>query len=134
MARITEEMKEVAGKTKGFALATATKDGDPHVIPVGFGKVLSDDEILLVAVFMKKTLENIKANPEVAVSLWDMGSFKGYEFKGKARIETSGNVFDDSVKMVKSMMPQLSAKGAVIVKVDSIFVTSPGPDAGKKVG
>jgi predicted pyridoxine 5'-phosphate oxidase superfamily flavin-nucleotide-binding protein len=132
MAKITEEMKEVAGKAKGFAVATATKDGDPHVIPVGFGKVLSEDELLLVDVFMKKTLENIKANPRVAVSVWDMESLKGYEFKGNARIETSGKVFDDSVKMVKSMMPQLDAKAAVIVKVDSISVRSPGPDAGKQ--
>ena len=52
MAKITEEMKKVATKTKGFALATATKDGSPHVIPVGFGKVLSDDELLLVDIFM----------------------------------------------------------------------------------
>ncbi len=133
MARITEEMKEVAGKTKAFAVATATKDGDPHVIPVAFGKVLSEDELLLVVVFMKKTLDNIKANPKVAVSVWDMESLKGYEFKGSARIETSGKVFDDSVNMVKSMMPQLNAKGAVIVKVDSIYVRSPGPEAGKEV-
>ena len=133
MAKITEEMKQVVAKTKGFALATATKDGDPHVIPVAFGKVLSEDKLLLVNVFMKKTVENIKANPKVAVSVWDMESLKGYEFKGNARIETSGKAFDDSVNMVKSMMPQLSAKAAVIVKVDSICVRTPGPDAGKQI-
>ena len=134
MARITEEMKEVAGKTRAFAVATATKEGDPHVIPVAFGKVLSEDELLLVDVFMKKTLENIKANPRIAVSVWDMESVKGYEFKGNARIETSGKVFDESVKMVKSRGPQLNAKAAVIVKVDSIYIRTPGPDAGKEVG
>jgi len=98
-------MKDIAAKTKGFSLATATKDGDPHVIPVGFGKVLSDDEILLVDVFMKKALENIKANPKVAISVWDYEGLKGYEFKGIARIETLGNAFEDSVKMVKSVFP-----------------------------
>jgi predicted pyridoxine 5'-phosphate oxidase superfamily flavin-nucleotide-binding protein len=133
MAKITAEMKEIAEKTKGFALATVTKDGEPHVIPVGFGKVLSDDEILLVDVFMGRTRENIKANPRVSVSVWDYDSLEGYEFKGKARIETSGKVFDESVKMVKSMLPQLDAKAAVIVKVDSIYVRSPGPEAGKQV-
>ena len=133
MAKITEEMKEVAGKTKGFAVATATKDGDPHVIPVAFGKVLSEEEILLMDVFMKRTEENIKANPKIAVSVWDMESLKGYEFKGNARIETSGEVFDEGVKMVKAMMPQLSPKAAVIVTVSSIYVRSPGPDAGKQV-
>jgi predicted pyridoxine 5'-phosphate oxidase superfamily flavin-nucleotide-binding protein len=132
MARITEEIKEIAAKTKGFAVATTTKDGEPHVVPVGFGKVLSEDELLLVDVFMKKTLENIKANPRVAVSVWDMESLKGYEFKGTARIETSGKIFDESANMVRSIMPQLSAKGAIIVKVDSIYVRTPGPDAGKE--
>jgi predicted pyridoxine 5'-phosphate oxidase superfamily flavin-nucleotide-binding protein len=134
MAKITDEMKDIASKTKGFALATATKDGDPHVIPVGFGKVLSDDEVLLVNVFMKKALENIKANPKVAVSVWDYDGLKGYEFKGIARIETSGNAFEDSVKMVKSVFPQFDAKAAVVVKVDSIYDAAPGPDAGKLVG
>jgi predicted pyridoxine 5'-phosphate oxidase superfamily flavin-nucleotide-binding protein len=134
MAKITDEMKDIAAKTKGFSLATATKDGDPHVIPVGFGKVLSNDEVLLVDVFMKKALENIKANPKVAVSVWDYDSLKGYEFKGIARIETSGNAFADSVKMVKSVFPQFDAKAAVVVKVDSIYDVSAGPEAGKLVG
>ena len=130
MATITKEMRDVASKGGGFAFATATADGDPHVIPVGFGKVLSDDELLLVAVFMKKSLENIEANPRVAVSFWDMESLKGYEFKGQARIETSGAAFDEGSQMVKNLFPQLDAKAAVIIKVDSIFVRSPGPEAG----
>ena len=133
MAKITDEMKEIAGKTKGFALATVTQDGDPHVIPVGFGRILSDDEILLVDVFMRKTLENIRANPKVVVSIWDFENIKGYEFKGNARIETSGSAFDESVKRVKGILPQLDAKGAIIVKVDSIYIRTPGPDAGKMV-
>ena len=129
MAKITDEMKDIAAKTKGFSLATATKDGDPHVIPVGFGKVLSDDEVLLVDVFM----ENIKANPKVAVSVWDYDSLKGYEFKAVARIETSGKAFEEGVKMVKSVFPQFDAKGAVVVKVDSIYDVTPEPEAGKLV-
>jgi len=134
MAKITDKMKDIANKAKRFALATATKDGDPHVIPVGFGKVFSDDEVLLVNVFMKKALENIKANPKVAVSVWDYDGLKGYEFKGIARVETSGNVFEDSVKMVKSVFPQFDAKAAVVVKVESIYDVSAGPEAGKLIG
>ena len=133
MAKITEEVKEIVGKSKGLAVATATKEGEPNVVPIAFGKVLSEEEVLLMDVFMKKTEENIKANPRVAISVWDMDTFAGYQLKGSARIETSGSLFDDGVNMVKSMMPQLSPKAAVIVKVDSIYVTSPGPDIWKKV-
>jgi len=132
MAKITEEVKGVIGKTKGFAVATTTKEGEPNVVPIAFGKVLSEEEVLLMDVFMKKTEENIKANPRVAISVWDMDTFTGYQLKGSARIETSGSVFDEGVDMVKSMMPQLSPKAAVVVEVDSIYVTSPGPDVGKR--
>ena len=133
MVKITEEVKEVVGKSKGFAVATATKEGEPNVVPLAFGKVISETEVLLMDVFMKKTEENIKTNPRVAISVWDMETYTGYQFKGSARIETSGSVFDDGVNMVKSMMPSLNPKAAVIVTVDSIYVTSPGPDLGKKV-
>lgn len=133
MSKITDEMKDIAAKTKGFCLATVTNDGDPHVIPVGFGKVLSDDELLLVDVFMGKTLENIRANPKVAVSVWRYAGLKGYEFKGNARIDTGGDAFEESIKMVKSTSPQFDAKSAVIVKVDATHVTSPGPEAGKLI-
>ncbi|MFW6151001.1 MAG: pyridoxamine 5'-phosphate oxidase family protein [Chloroflexota bacterium] len=117
----------------GYALATATREGEPHVIPVGFGRVLSDEEILLVDVFMQKSLENMKGNARVTISVWDMESLTGYEFKGQARIETSGSVFDESRQMVKNLFPRLDAKGAVIVTVDSTFLGSAGPEAGKQV-
>ncbi|MDI6884798.1 MAG: pyridoxamine 5'-phosphate oxidase family protein [archaeon] len=133
MVHITDEMKEIVGRSKGFAVATATKEGEPNVVPVAFGKVLPEDEILLMDIFMKKTEENIKANPRVAISVWDLDTLRGYQFKGIVRIETSGAIFDEGVKMVKAMMPELNPKAAVIVKVDSIYVTSPGPDAGKIV-
>ena len=133
MAKITAEMREVVDKTKGWAVATASKDGTPHVITVGFAKVLSEGEILVMDVFMKKTRENIEANPKIAVSACDFDALKGYRFEGVPTILTSGPIFDDGVKWVKGVMPQLSPKAAVVVKVDKIYITSPGPDAGREV-
>lgn len=134
MAKITDEIKEVASKTKGWALATVSKDGTPNVVPIGIAKVHSENEIVLMNNFMKKTEENLKANPDkVAVSIWDMDSKKGYQFKGEATIETSGKIFDEGVEMVKSKMPQLNPKSAIVVKINSIYETTPGPDAGKEL-
>ncbi len=135
MAKITQEMKEVIEKTRGWAFATSTKDGVPNVVPIHFVKLISDDEILFADVFMKKTLENIKNNPNVALSVWDWDAKprRGYQFKGEARIETSGKLFEEGVKVVKAINPELEPKGVVIVKVKSIYITSPGPDAGKEV-
>jgi len=132
MAKITAEMKEVAAEAKVFVLATATKDGKPNAVPIGFGRVFSDDEILLMDNFMLKTRQNIDANPIVAVSVWANGK-GGYQFKGTARVESSGNFFDEEVQWVKSRAPKLIPKAAIIVKVDEIYITTGGPDAGKRV-
>ena len=134
MTKITDEMKQIAEKAKVFTVGTATKNGEPNVIPMTFAKVLSDDEVLLMNNFMKKTIENIRANPRVAISVWKQGDSEGYQFKGNARIETSGKVFDDGVNWVRTTSPTLNPKAAIIVKVDSIYSITPGPDAGKKLG
>jgi len=35
--------------------------------------------------------------------------------------------------MVKAEKPDLTPKSAIVVKITDIFVTTPGPDAGKNV-
>ncbi len=133
MARIAAQMKEVAAKAAAFVVATATTSGEPNVVPMTFARVLSDDEVLLMANFLSKTMENIRANPRVAISVWRQGPSEGYQFKGEARIETAGEVFEDGVRWVKSKSPKMSPSAAVVVKVDSIYLLTPGLEAGKRV-
>jgi len=135
MARLTQEMKDVMEKTRGYAVATSTKHGLPNVVPIHFVKILADDEVMLADVFMKKTFENIEQNPVMAISVWDwdVKPRKGYQLKGIPRIETSGKHYDMAVEMVKAEKPDLTPKSAVVLKITDIFVTSPGPDAGKNV-
>jgi predicted pyridoxine 5'-phosphate oxidase superfamily flavin-nucleotide-binding protein len=135
MAKLTQDMKDVMEKSRGYAVATCTKDGTPNVVCIHFVKILSDDEIMLGDIFMKKTFENIQQNPVVAISVWDWDAKprKGYQFKGTPRIETSGKIYDMAVEMVKAEKPDLTPKSAVVVKISDIFVTSPGPNAGKNI-
>ena len=69
MARLTAEMKEAFLKMKIFPVATASKDGTPNVIPIGVVELVSDDTIWITDNFMNKTLENLRANPKIAVCL-----------------------------------------------------------------
>ncbi len=135
MVKLTEDMKDVMEKTRGYAIATCTKNGIPNVVPIHFIKILSDDEIMMADIFMKKSFENIQQNPVMAISVWDwdVKPRKGYQFKGIPRIETSGKIYDMAVEMVKAEKPDLTAKSAIVVKITDIFVTTPGPDAGKNV-
>lgn len=127
MVKINEEMKNLLGSTI-WVLGTADSDGVPNAVPIHYAKVLNDSQLMLVDNFMKKTTANIKSNPQVTVSVWN--STSGYQFKGVAKIETSGVNFDTAVEIVKGKM---SPKGAVIVDIDSIYLTTPGPTAGDKV-
>lgn len=135
MAKLTQDMKNIMEKSRGYAVATCTTEGLPNVVPIHFVKILSDDEIMLADIFMKKTFENIQDNPNVAISVWDwdVKPRKGYQFKGTPRIETSGSIYDMAVEMVKAEKPDLTPKSAIVVKITDVFVTSPGPNAGKNV-
>ena len=135
MAKITHEVKSIMEKTKGYAVATCDKYGIPNVVPIHFVKVLSDDEIMFANIFMNKTFENIQQNPFMAVSMWDwdVKPRKGCQIKGTPRVETSGDIYDMAVEMVKAEKPDLTPKSAIVLKVDDIYVTSPGPDAGKNL-
>jgi len=133
MTRITAQMREVAEKAGAFAVATATTSGEPNVVPMTFARVLPDDRILLMDNFLSKTMENIRANPRVAVSIWQQGPSEGYQFKGEARIETAGQVFEDGLKWVRNKSPKLNPRAAVVVEVDSIYLLTPGLEAGNRV-
>ncbi len=127
MAKLNDEMKALFNKVPVCVFATADKDGIPNAVPIHYGKIMDDAKIMLVDNFMKKTLLNIKANPNVSISVWKGNT--GYQFKGTARVETSGANFDLGAEMVKKSTP----KGVVIIDIDSIYITSPGSEAGNKV-
>ncbi|MFC1861416.1 pyridoxamine 5'-phosphate oxidase family protein [Chloroflexota bacterium] len=133
MAKITDEMKEVVEKMKIPIVATSSQDSKPNAVPIAFTRVLSADEILLMDNFMNKTRQNIEQNPVVAVSVWDLESHKGFQFKGKARIETSGEIYEEGIKWVHSRRPELNPKAAIIVKVEEIYMVCSGANAGKRV-
>ncbi|NTV45163.1 MAG: hypothetical protein HGB11_01250 [Chlorobiales bacterium] len=131
MTMLTEQMKDLINHAEAWVLATADSDGVPNAIPVNWCELIDDDTMMLVDNCMKKTVENIMVNPNVAISIWE-GSV-GYQFKGKARIETSGEVFEEGEKIVKMVNPTAHPKGVIIVDIETIYNISPGQDAGKQL-
>ncbi len=128
MAKINDEMKALL-RSAMWVLATADSSGVPNAVPIHFKFILDDTRLMLVDNFMKKTIANIAVNPQVSISVWN--SSAGYQFKGKARIENSGVNYDLGVGLVKDR--PFKPKGVVVVEVDSIYLTTPGPQAGSKV-
>ncbi len=135
MAKMTKRMKTLFEKVPTAILATATVDGTPNAVPVGAKKIIDDETILISDQFFNKTLENLTANPSVAITWWE--GHEGYQIKGTATVETTGQRFEDTARWMEERSAKagfpLKSKGAVIIHVDAVYGVSPGPGAGKQL-
>ena len=114
-------------------LATCA-DGEPNVVPVAFKDVTEDGKLVVGDVFLGTTLNNIKAsNGKIAISVYDPQNLEGYQIKGTAEYVTEGAVVDTFKAVVEKMFNgAATAKGALIIDPEKVFVTTPGAD-NKKV-
>lgn len=138
MALLNERMKEIFAKQGVFVLGTSDLKGIPNVVPVGAVKILDDETILVSDQYFLKTLNNLKENPKVAMSFWEMEKGEGYQIKGEATIQTEGKIYEETVEWIRKfgeeMGVSLKSKGAVVIKITAIYSVTPGPDAGRQVG
>ena len=135
MAALNERMKEIFTKQGIFALATADLNGIPNVVPVGAVKILDDETILVSDQYFHKTLNNLKENPNVAISFWEMG--EGYQVKGRAKIYTEGKIFEETAEWIRRRSEEIGrpirSKGAIVIKIKAVYSVSPGSKAGQKI-
>ncbi len=129
---MNENVKKLL-KESMWDLATCA-DGEPNVVPVAFKDVTEDGKLVVGDVFLETTLNNIKANDgKIAISVYDAKNLEGYQIKGKAEYVTEGAVVDTFKAMVEKMFNgAATAKGALIITVDKVIVTTPGAE-NKKV-
>lgn len=133
MAALTEEMKKAFATMKAFPVATASADGWPNVVPIGFVELVDDETIWLADNFMKKTLANIKENPKVSLYVWGPDTKGCFQIKGDVELKTIGADFEKMQDTVRSKMAQAPAKGLLVVKIREVFQCAPGPGAGEKL-
>lgn len=113
---------------KIVALATASKDGVPNVIPVGM-IWMAGDEVWVVDNFFNKTYNNIKENPKASIYL--IGSDGAcLQLKGRVVYTTSGPDYEEARDFAKKKGESYPAKGLVKIVVTDIYNTAPGPEAG----
>jgi len=106
-----------------------TYDKEPNVVPVLFKDVTPEGKLLVGDVFLATTLENIKTNGKIAVSVCDDKTLEGYQIKGTAVHLTAGPVVETFKKIVSDTFKgAVTAKGALEITPDTIIVTTPGPD------
>ncbi|MGC9309819.1 MAG: pyridoxamine 5'-phosphate oxidase family protein [Candidatus Nanoarchaeia archaeon] len=98
------------------ALATTDEGNNPYAIAVAYVKV-REDNIIITDNYMKTTIKNIKANPNVCLVVWD-NNWNGYQIKGKAEYFDKGKWLE-FVKTISENKDEPS-KGAILIGVENI--------------
>ena len=121
-------------KNSMWDIATCT-NGEPNVVPVAFKDVTDDGKLVVGDVFLKTTLDNIKANDgKIAISAYDAQSLEGYQIKGTAEYVMEGTIVDTFKAMVEKMFNgAATSKGALIITPSKVIVTTPGSDNKKEL-
>jgi uncharacterized protein len=131
MAKITALMRSMINATPCF-VATSDKTGRPNVGPKISTRVLDDETLMFIEATGKKTFENIKENPLVAIAVVDKERLTGFRFCGHAQVLTSGTEFEKA-KQLALQANRPVPKAVVIVKVEEIYNLKPGSTAGQKI-
>lgn len=133
MVKMPPEVREVLQKQKPIPIATASKNGVPNVVFIGFLKILDEENIMIGDNFFNKTARNLDENPRISILCYDAESKRSYQIKGSVKVHKSGPQFEEMRKWVLGVKPQMPAKACVMVKVEEVFDSKSGPEAGKKI-
>lgn len=111
-------------------LATVSPDGKPHAIICASLSIMGDDTILVAEVYMQRTCENLKNNPNVEILVWQ--GKNGYSLKAT----TTGRVTEgpDFDKM-SALMDKYNLTTVAVweFKVEEIWDESASDSAGERV-
>ena len=128
---IPEKVGAMLDQWRLFALATTDSDGTPNVAPMMQMWRFKDDVIVIADLFMKLTRVNVETNGKAGIGIWDDKTRESYKLKGEARYVTEGEEYDFTVSKIREKNPKANPKGALVIRIISVFDTASGPKAGE---
>ena len=131
MAKLTEEMKALLSSQQSF-VATSSPEGVPNIGPKGSVRVLDDEHIAFFEMTGKRTYENLKRNPNIAIAVLDREKMQGYRFVGRAELVTEGELYQQAKQFAEAMKLPMAPQAAVKVKVEEVYNIGV-PEPGKKI-
>ena len=132
--RLTEDMKRIVLEQRlGFA-ATICADGTPNLSPKGTTTVFDDEHLMFADIHSPGTVENLRRNPAIEVNVVDPVVRKGYRFKGRATLHSTGPTYERALEVLAergSTTSRERIRTIVIVAVDRAApLVSPAYDSG----
>jgi len=131
--KIPDRVKKLFDKTNIVPFGTADRNGKPNISVIFWKKILDDETVLLIDNFMNQTKKNLSENNKVCLSFWDPETEEGYKLKGIASYHSLGKIYDEGKKFIQLKNPNRIPKGVVEIKIQEIFILTPGIEAGKQI-
>jgi predicted pyridoxine 5'-phosphate oxidase superfamily flavin-nucleotide-binding protein len=133
MVALTTEMTEIFRGAKYYPLATASRDCDPNVVPVGSVFLIDPETIWIGNQFMNQTIKNLQENPKACLYAWGPDTKGCLKLKGKVIVHTNGPDYDKMKEMVKARKAELVCKALLEFKITAVYSCKSGPGAGDKL-
>lgn len=100
--KISEEMERLLLKQNVTVVATVSPEGVPNLSLKGVVRVEPEGYIYFMDLYRGKTRSNLLKNPAVALTVFSIARFKGYQFKGCAELMDSGPLYEKMVAAWKN--------------------------------
>ncbi len=112
--------------------ATVCPDGTPNLSPKGTTLVYDEEHLIFADIRSPQTVANLEANPAIEVNVVDVGTRRGYRFKGTGRVVEAS---EELLRWYSEQDPDFDLSGHVdrfvLVRVESVReLTSPAYDDG----
>jgi len=133
MATMNPEMMTAFMSGKIFPLATASKEGEPNVAPMGAVYPRDPETIWIGNQFMKETIKNILENPRACLYVWGPGITGCYKVKGDIEVKTRGKDYETMKKEVAKAKSGLFCRSLLVMKVTEVYDCMPGEHAGDRL-
>ena len=96
---ISPEIVEFFHSQRYTVVSTIDQKGYPHNSCKGIVRMDESGKVYLLDLYMAKTYENLKANPNISITAVDEHRFIGYCLKGKAGIVQKNKVSKSILKL-----------------------------------
>lgn len=103
------------------ALATNGPHG-LNVVPVSSIRIV-DGKLWLINYFFNKTLDNIRANPRVALVGWK--GFTGFQVRADVEYLEEGPLYEEAKKWVAETLPDRTVKGLLVLTPAEVYDIAP---------
>jgi hypothetical protein len=132
MGILAEDMRRVVREERLAYVATVCADGTPNLSPKATTTVWDDDHLAYADIRSPQSAENLRRNPAVEVNVIDPVARKGYRFKGRGAVFTSGPEYARIVASFRARGLDQPLRGVVLIRVErALPVLSPAYDRGR---